>query len=203
MRVIPRPTSTSTCPLCRAEVTRWRGVTCETCGSVAHANCVHELGDCHGTRLPQRPRWSLRRPRGQAYTEALEREASARAARAEALREWRAREDARATRREGWNRRAAWGLGLTLGVSCLATVARWGPEAGFAFAIYGSIMSLALVQIWSAITTGRAETLDEDGSEFFAFEDRPIRFLFATVCRAGMALLLGFLALDVLLKGLH
>lgn len=47
MNLALRPTSTSTCPLCRSAVLRCEGVECSECLAVAHEACVHELGGCH------------------------------------------------------------------------------------------------------------------------------------------------------------
>lgn len=158
MRIVARKARSSTCPLCRDTVIRERGVTCATCGSRSHPDCVREFGGCHGEG-PQSSLLEARRHVTRLQEQAREGDTS--------------EQPLTAAQKVG-----LWIWGLVLVAAAITVAIQSGGKAALVTGFFGLIGPVGLLQFWNGLTTGRVETTSKHSSEIYSFAEQPIRFLF-------------------------
>lgn len=178
MRIRPNKSAHSTCPLCRANVVRVRGVECATCGAVAHRACVQELGGCHGTTVSDSGEFDW--DQAEAETRAAER---AQAARRESLerqrRELQARRDQPRPEPLSSAAKSAvlWTVGGLLVILTAAIWVKSSIDAAATFAGLATIGAFALGYTALSALRGSVQTLEEGSSEEIEFHENSVRFV--------------------------
>jgi len=160
MHVVARPTRFSTCPLCRAEVTRATAVDCLVCGASCHPDCVLEIGSCHEPELQGLVLVDTERDPAQLA----------------ALNLGLASSPGEPPLTQG-QRAARWVWAI-----CLALATLGAGQRSPAFALTTGLMGLlgpsGFWQIWRGLSTGRIKTTLSNSKAHHCRQDEPCAFFF-------------------------